>query len=324
MLTREQLSLYREQGFVVARGMLGAADFAPLLREYEGVLARLCESLARVGEISRDYAELPFAERFLAMCRETGKAFPRHFSFVLPRGGVRADTPIWLGDAVFGILTHSRILDAVESLIGPEIAVSPVGNVRVKPPEKLLARVGEERSSGLVGVTPWHQDNGVVAEEADDTDMITVWFPLTDAPIESGCLQVAPQSHRAGLACHCPSDNGELTVPTSLLPEREPLPLPMRAGDVLFLHRRLLHSALPNVGATVRWSFDLRYMPTGQPSGREAFPSFVARSRRDPRAVVSDPQQWRGLWEAARAQMIENPDAPWRWNRWRADAALCA
>ena len=45
------------------------------------------------------------------------------------------DTPFWTGPAVFALLRNQAILDAVESLIGPEIYANPVQHVRIKPPE---------------------------------------------------------------------------------------------------------------------------------------------------------------------------------------------
>ena len=324
MLIESQVSEFRERGFLLARGLLDPGDFAPLMREYEGVLSDLCAELAASGKLPGDYAELPFAERYLAVCRETGKVFTERFNIVLQMSDVREDSPVWLGPAVFGVLTHPRILDAVESLIGPEIAVSPVGNVRIKPPERMISRESGERSRGLAGSTPWHQDNGVVFEEADGTEMITVWFPLTDASAEAGCLQVLPGSHRSGMICHCPDSAGELGIPEKLLPKEKPLPLPMRPGDVLFLHRRLLHNSLPNKGEAIRWSFDLRYVPTGSPSGREFFPCFTARSRAHPETELRDPDEWRKLWTDTRARLAKIPGSPGKWNRWNADAELCA
>jgi len=180
---------------------------------------------------------------------------------------------------------------------------------------------------GLFRATPWHQDNGVVTAAADDTNMLTVWFSITDAPVEAGCLQVIPGSHRTGLLCHCPDANGELTIPRRLLPAQKPRALPVRAGDVLFLHRRLCHAALPNVSDNLRWSFDLRYLPAGAASGRELFPTFVARSRAQPDSVLDSPKEWAQLWLDARAElagMAPPPLPPQHWNRWRAEAEACA
>ena len=49
-----------------------------------------------------------------------------------------------------------------------------------------------------------HQDNSVVTEDADDTEIITVLFPLTEATLENGCLAVVPRSAEQGLLTHCP------------------------------------------------------------------------------------------------------------------------
>ncbi len=94
------------------------------------------------------------------------------------------------------------------------------------------------------------------------------------------------------------------------------------ARDVLILHRRTLHAALPNVGDSVRWSFDLRYMPVGAARGREAFPSFVIRSRKGHGKVVKDPEQWRERWQEARLHLMGG-HGPAK-NRWSSDATMCA
>ena len=68
--------------------------------------------------------------------------------------------------------------------------------------------------------------------------------------------------------------------------------MPLDRGSVLFLHKRTVHSSLPNVSEEVRWSFDLRYNPTGEPTGRHLFPGFVARSRANPETELRDPERF--------------------------------
>ena len=318
---------FEARGCYVARGLLHGGDFAEVLDDCGRALDGVCEDLRAEGKLQNDYAGLPFAERFLRVTKESGAVLAQNFTIALPQKGWRADTPIFLAPSVFGLLTHARILDAVEELIGAEISVSPVGNVRVKPPEGIIPENDngdKARRRGLIHATPWHQDNGVVTEEADDTPMITVWFPISDAPVEAGCLQVIPGSHRADVMQHCPDKNGELSIPGRMLPEQKPIPLPMNSGDVLFLHRRLCHASLPNTSAHVRFSFDLRYIPTGAKTGRDVFPSFVARSRANPEAVLTDAREWAQMWLDARARVVKDAPPPGSFNRWRADAAACA
>ena len=150
-----------------------------------------------------------------------------------------------------------------------------------------------------------------------------MWFSLTDAEERHGCLEVVPGSHRDGLLTHCPAGPGGLEIPEALLDRGRALPLPTRRGDVLLLHRRTCHASLSNVSDEIRWSFDLRYNPTGQDTGRAVFPGFVARSRANPGRELHDPEAWADLWRQARRRMADSGyDQPF--NRWSGDAPACA
>ena len=325
MISKNAIQQFSQDGYYLAEGLLPPADFAPVITDCEHTLNDLCAQLRERGELEHDYADLPFAERYVRITRDTGQVFAQYFTIALPQQGLHADTPIFLAPSVFTLLTHPRLLDAVSCFLGDEIAVSPVGNVRIKPPEELIANADmRQERRGLFRATPWHQDNGVITEDADETAMITVWFPISNAPVEAGCLQLIPGSHRRELICHCPDKNGELSIPERLLPQEKTIPIPMQAGDVLFLHRRICHASLPNTSSGVRWSFDLRYIPAGAKSGRVLFPSFVARSHTNPKSVLTSHQEWAQMWRDARARLFANTPPPNSWNRWRADAVACA
>jgi phytanoyl-CoA hydroxylase len=320
-LTAEQLEQFEAEGYVVVRGLLDPRTIIePILAEYEELLDQQCRLMHAQGKLSATYDDLPFPERMIRLYSETGQIFAQPFDISLPQSGVTADTPIHLGPAVFGLLTAPALLDAVESLIGPEIVSNPVQHVRIKPPQRHLAgTVG-----ALVGKTAWHQDQGVVLPEADATTILTVWTPLTPATIENGCLTVIPGSHRGELATHCPSnrESPDLHIPAALLHSDGVVPLPMEPGDVLFMHRRTQHASLENRSDHVRWSFDLRYNPVGQPTGRPNFPHFVARSQADPDSVLHEPEEWAALWIEARDRLAGVTTAPY--NRWNNAAPVCA
>lgn len=321
-LNEEQQARFDRDGYVLLEGVLDPErDLDPVLAEYERVLDRLASELYEAGSISTTYAELPFQERLTRVYAESGRVHAQYFDFSLPQRNVTEDTPMWTGPAVFRLLRHEALLDAMESLIGAEIFSNPVQHVRLKPPEHLVPRDAQGRVQ--LGATPWHQDNGVVTEEADETQTITVWFPLLHATEEMGALKVVPGSHREGLLAHCPSKGaGGLHVPSRLFRPEEGRALPMRRGSVLLMHRRTLHSSLPNTSDQVRCSLDLRYHPTGQPTGRSAFPGFVARSRRDPASELRDPTAWTRLWKEARRAMASTEQG--KFNRWDPNAAVCA
>jgi phytanoyl-CoA hydroxylase len=321
LITQDQLHHFEEEGYLLVRGLLDVPRvIEPVVREYEGVLDSLAHKLHAAGEISSTYADLPFAERLIKVYGESGKVHQQYFDFSLPQSGVKADTPFWAGPAVFDALCDPDLLDAVESFIGPEIYSNPVQHVRIKLPEDVTP-INPDTGRIQLGITPWHQDNGVVLPEADQTQMLTVWFPLTKATEEHGCLAVLPRSHRQGLRAHCPGPWG-LEVPEKVLARQGFVPLPMEPGDVLFLTAHTLHSSLANKSDEIRWSFDLRYHPIGQPTGRPAFPGFVARSQADPSSELHEAAAWHRLWQETRDRLVTTEDTPF--NRWSATDPVCA
>jgi ectoine hydroxylase-related dioxygenase (phytanoyl-CoA dioxygenase family) len=321
VLTAEQRRQFEEDGCVVVENVLDPSlDIAPVMAEYSRVLDRMAESLVAEGAIQSTYAELPFADRLIQVYTESGRNFPKEFDISLPLANVKADSPIHLGPAVFGLMTSPRLLDAVEDVIGPEIFSNPVQHIRMKVLKSAIAPGFE--SNGGVAQVGWHQDNGVVLEEADEATILTVWIPLNEATVENGCLRVFPRSHRDDLLAHCPTSNG-MRIPDQLLPENAPRNLPMPAGSVLLMHQKTVHSSLDNqTPDQVRLSFDLRYQPTGQPTGRPSFPGFVARSASDPSSELRDPSVWARLWLDARDHLSE-ADGP-RLSRWDGDSPVCA
>jgi phytanoyl-CoA hydroxylase len=318
-LTEEQVEQFHREGYLLVEGLFDPEqDIEPITREYAGVLDNLADELYAKGEISSSYADLPFGQRLIEIYRESRKVHAQYFDFSLPQADVREDTPLWVGPAVFNALRNEKLLDAVESIIGPEIYSNPVQHVRLKPPEHLTPK--DDKGHVQLGKTPVHQDNGVVLPEADQTDILTVWFPLWDATVENGCLVVWPNSHRQGLLDHCPSDGG-LRIPGKLL-NGKARSMPMRRGDALFMHKLTIHASHSNHSPNVRWSFDLRYNPIGQPTGRSSFPGFVARSRKDPSAELRDPAEWARLWYTARQSLAT--EGMGQFNRWSADSPVCA
>ena len=320
-LTAEQLDHFETFGFLAVDEVFDPAEvIGPVMDEYADVLDVLANDLHAQGAISDTYTGLPFGERVSKVYVESQKVHAQYFDFSLPQKGIKSDTPFWAGPAVFDALTNPSLLDTVECFIGPEIYSNPVQHVRVKVPESIAPRDAD--GNVIYGATPWHQDSGVVNASADDTDMLTVWFPLMDTDVENGCLQVIPGSHRGEVLTHCGGVQG-LNIPSTILPgEDSARAVPLPAGGCLFLHRKTIHAALPNLSDRIRWSFDLRYHPPGQPTGREAFPGFVARSRRDPDAVLHDASRWRQMWLDARAALADQPDP--EYNRWSLDDEACA
>ena len=207
--------------------------------------------------------DLEFGDRVTQVYADSGEVHNKYFDFTLSVANVTHDTPFWVGPAVFNALTSPSLLDAVESLIGPEVYSNPVQHVRIKVPEKDAPR--DDEGNVIYGAASVASGQRVVNPEADETDMITVWFPLMDTDEENGCLQVVPGSHRGeDMLTHCPggkSVQGNLVIPESEFEVGEAVAIPLKKGDALFFSKYTVHSSFPNNSDRIRWSFDLRYHP---------------------------------------------------------------
>ena len=203
---------------------------------------------------------------------------------------------------------NENLLDVLEQLIGPEISSNPVQHVRIKPPEKYLPKT--DAGQPLIGATLWHQDHGVVVPEADETNMVTVWFSLTDTPVESGPLNVVPGTHRGDLLTHCDNYAHNTTMVQGRQIPREAVPLPGCDTVADGTWRRDL--SCTSGRCMVLWVISAKTCAgrstsgtnnTGAHSGRVAFPEFVARSRSNPDSELRDPVKWHDMWMDCRKQM---------------------
>jgi phytanoyl-CoA hydroxylase len=308
MLSENQKAQFNAQGYLLVKSLLDpTVVLDPIVQEYADLLDTLATDLHARGEISELYADFDFRVRMTRIYAETGRTFAQYFNLSLPITGVEEDTPFWTGPAIFNLIRTSALLDVVETIIGPEIASNPIQHIRIKPPQELLPK--DQLASGLVGTTPWHQDAAVIPPEAG-TEMITVWVPINDAPVEMGCLQLMEGGHESGLFTHDLGSVDGLALPEDVAHGRKVAVVPAERGDILLIHRHCPHASLPNTSDQLRFSLDLRFHPADQPSGRDVMPSFVARSRCDPSRELSDANAWTRMWQDTRTWLATSSDAP--------------
>ena len=307
-LTDELVTRFHEQGYLAVDTVLDDEDLAPLWKEYSDLLDDVARRLHAEGVISDTYSDLPFASRYPRILGGYSKIY-KFLNISLPLTNGEADPSDWVmhaGPAVFALLRHPKVLDVVESIIGPEIYSNPVQHVRLKPPTPDVPDNVAEYSN--IGVTGWHQDYVSLLDEVEHTQLLTVWVAITDATVENGCLLCVSGSHRNGLAQHCAGVNmaSEPFIAPESIVQKNVRPLPIKRGGVILFDKFTHHASLPNRSDAIRWSFDLRYNPTGQPTGRPAFPGFVARSLGNPDSELHDPTAWARSWEDARARILSS------------------
>jgi phytanoyl-CoA hydroxylase len=280
-LSEEQIRTFRTEGVLVAEGIVTEEDLAPVIAEYEAWIDRQARRLHAEGKI-RDLAEgTDFVHRFARLYGQSRE---------IAQG---MDIMQMRGPATFAFLRNANLLDAVECLVGPEITCSPIQHLRAKPPAAVSGA-----GTGFYNV-PWHQDIGVTWEEADASEIVTCWVALVDATVENGCMEVLPGVWKHGYLQHTGGDGGAQIRPEDLPPDAIARPMPVRKGGAIFMHRCTPHRSTPNYTNGVRWSLDLRFQPTGTPTGRPFHPAFSVRSRAHPETVFTDHVGWSRRWVEA-------------------------
>lgn len=151
----------------------------------------------------------------------------------------------WLND----LARNSNILDAVESLLGPDILL-------------FGASVFSKKANDTRFVS-WHQDAAYYG--LDPQEEVTCWVGLTDADMENGCMRVMPGSHLAADAMH-----EETYDPENLLGRGQTIQgvdedkadfMPVKAGQFSMHHERTWHASSPNPSDRRRVGVAFFYMP---------------------------------------------------------------
>lgn len=316
ILSPAQIAQYRHDGYLVVPDIIPPDILTRVRAEYATLLDGLYDGWFAQGLVDTPPQGLDFWGKL--MCAyQAGCDYFQPMDISLPGDRIKADTPFHMGPAVFDMLTAAPLLDAMEQLIGPELTSNPIQHVRIKPP---LTKLSDDEIRPHIAATDWHQDRAVALEDADDTDMVTVWIAITDATISNGCLQVQPQTRDQTILPHCPRT--QTGIADGYVNATGAIPLPVRAGGAVLFHPLTPHGSLDNTTDGFRWSFDIRFNATGQPTGRSHFPDFIARSRAHPETEVRDWRTSKHLWQDARARLSQTPHIDI--HRWSSDAPYCA
>lgn len=293
-LRPEQLAAFEREGWLLVEDLFDPAELRPLCDEISAVIDEHAERLFAEGKIPERYRDEGFETRLTRLTQHTEEVY-----YALAGGR-------HCGREMFDLIRHPRLLDVVESLLGPEIVAASAYRIRPKVP-------GFDH-----GVVPWHQDSGYFEAACDQALILTVWMPLVDATPDNGCLYVLPGSHLGPVVTHHREER-YLAIADELLDLDRAVCVPVRAGGALLLTNRTAHCSTPNATDVVRWSVDLRYQGANAPSAalpeplltealaatreRTELPDlpltcyapeadFLVRSRQYPEAVVDTWEQF--------------------------------
>jgi hypothetical protein len=184
-----------------------------------------------------------FRGRLEAFEREQGDTFGRLPDLVRSKSHLLFT---WMDELV----RHPKLLDAVESLIGPDILLYHLTSWLKEP--------------GEPSHVSWHQDGTYFGLEPNE--QITAWIALTDATPEMGCVKIIPGSHVIGQRPH-----KDTSTPGNLLSRGQTIEarldfnqyvmMPLRAGQISLHHTHIVHSSEPNRTTERRIGIGVSYIP---------------------------------------------------------------
>ena len=128
------------------------------------------------------------------------------------------------------IVHNSKILDAVESIIGKNILVCST-TLFIKNPKQ-------------EGFVSYHQDAKYIGLEPHN--WVTAWIAITDSNNKNGCMRMWPKSHRELRDHNQKFNEGNLLTRGQTVegvPENEIKSIELKAGQMSLHHPRVVHGS---------------------------------------------------------------------------------
>ncbi len=190
-LTSDQLKQYKEEGYVAPIDVLSKKEAKEVRDEIELIEKKWPNELVGLG---RNYIHL-ISPVFDKVCNNT------------------------------------KILDAVESLIGKNILICGTTLFIKNPNEK--------------GFVSFHQDAKYIGLEPHN--WVTAWVAITEANEENGCMRMWSGSHKNDLQYHNQKfdENNLLTRGQTVenVPMNETKPVILKAGQISLHHPKVVHGS---------------------------------------------------------------------------------
>ncbi len=144
-----------------------------------------------------------------------------------------------------------RILDIVESLLGPDLLIY-TSTFFIKEPNSPT-------------IAAWHQDSTYYGLEPKEE--ITVWIALSEANEAAGCMECLPTHgqlrqlvHRSRVVENSVNRGAQVIV--EALGDEVPVAMPLKAGEMSLHHGLCVHRSGPNTSSHRRIGLGLNYIPT--------------------------------------------------------------
>lgn len=146
------------------------------------------------------------------------------------------------------LVTHPKILDVVEALIGPDILLYDSEYI-IKEPD-------------TPSFVSWHQD--LTYWGLSDDAQVSLWLALSPATSQSGCMRMIAGSHKQGVFDHeTNNDPSNVLLQSQTVTgvnEDEAIMCPLKPGQASFHHGWTLHASMPNVSKDRRIGVNAQFI----------------------------------------------------------------
>lgn len=150
----------------------------------------------------------------------------------------------------FDLVTHPRVADAIESILGPDVMIWDA---------KLFPKPA--RSTSFVS---WHQDATYMPMEPVE-QVVTAWIALSHSTAANGAMQISPGSHKLGQQAHVKtfakqnllSYGQEIQAPRAA---EDIVNVELRPGQMSIHHMHLVHGSPPNPSDRPRIGISINYL----------------------------------------------------------------
>src|SRR4051794_35238014 len=182
-----------------------------------------------------------FEQRVVEFCERTGQS-PEHF-----------DVPHFEDTKLFEWLFDDSVLDVVESLIGPDIALWS-SHFIAKP-------------AGTGKRVPWHEDSAYWGQVLDPMEVVTVWLAIDPSMPANGCMKVIPGTHQNGYSQYEAVKDASKEVFTTeikkeLIDEAKAIDCVLKPNHCSIHHAKAIHGPNANPSAMRRCGYTMRFVPT--------------------------------------------------------------
>jgi ectoine hydroxylase-related dioxygenase (phytanoyl-CoA dioxygenase family) len=181
------------------------------------------------------------------------------------------DTPHFSDPRLLEFLLSDEVLDLVEPLIGPNIALWS-SHFICKDPYTGRA-------------TPWHEDSAYWEGRISRYDkIVTIWLALDRSTRENGCMRVIPGSHNNGFSKYEEVDRTQNTFTTQIkdLDDSKAVYFTLEKGECSIHDARIMHGAEANTSPFRRCGYTMRYLSTELkvlPERNPGFKIWLARGK---------------------------------------------